>query len=647
MKLLLNKGKFRRIILQNLLDFIQDLYVFKTLETVKDDKSFVKREPATLPKHYTIKECCFEVKRAFEQLVNIFPTLNKLESDINACLDSVANFNSVKTYLQACYKIFTVQSDWLNLLEDRDSSDFELIAEEDYLQLEIKNSEIPWDEKQYAIILSENTGNSIGNTFLLRSVTALLETLRRDRQKPSLSEYLVIRIAYQLLEEGKRLVYPYRPWGNSGFRSVQTYMSITDPGEGHLFGTTKTLERMNGVVVHIEHLERGNHQDRNQMEPYRIPSIKTVAKVRLHVGSDAPCSSYVGRPVFESKHFEASLLKAVNTFSSACTAMFMDGLAECKIAIEGMTATEAIGFMQCLAGATRRNKTSQFFSAAFNINTPILDDRDETKRQNYGKAIWVEQRMAIAKLGIELAASGGFDKVTWDGTANTYPSTCVLEQLSHAEAVELVHIAHENGLLTYFSAGFRFQHLPKAVYTGVDGVGVGGAQILRFMDYQTGFHGPFKPDNIETILKIRDEAEHSLLGQAAVLLARLDRLYVEGCITTDDNLLRLELLETVKEQNQSRCTYLMKQLTHILNLPFDNDHPLIEWGKRLIDFAQQKPLFAEKMSGQEWSDLLQRVKSGVATQDLELLAEELSNIKFQQSSASKRFALSKAMLEAA
>lgn len=625
----LNKGKFRRVILQNLLNFIQDLYVLKTLETIKDDKDFVKCEPFTLPKYYTVEECCHEVRLAFEQNAIRFPDLNQLKPDIDACLHSIANFNAVTTYLKACYALFAVQSDWLNLLEDRDASNFEVIADEEYLKIRIKNSDIAWNDHQ-CVLVSEGTGNHIGNAILLRSVAALLETLRHKQQKPSYTEFLAIRVAYQLLEEGKRLVYPYRPWGNSGFRNVQTYASITDPGEGHLFGTTKTLERMKGVVVHVEHLERGKYQDRNQMEPYRIPSIKTIAKVRLHVGSDAPCSSYVGRPVFESEHFEASLLKSVNTFSSACTAMFMDGLAECKIAIERMTATQAVEFMQCLVGATRRDKTSQVFSAAFNINTPILDDREETRRKHQGKSVWVRQRMAIAKLGIELAAQGGFDKVTWDGTANSYPSICVLEQLSHAEAVELVHTAHERGLLTYFSAGFRFHHLPKAVYTGVDGVGVGGAQILRHMDYQTGFHGPFKPDNIETILEIRDQAEQSILGQAAVLLARLDRMYFEGCITASDNLLRSALFEAVQQQDQSRCTDLMNQLGHIQQLPVDIDHPLIEWGKRLLNAVQHSSLCAEKMSFEEWTNLLQRVRNSMVTRDLEMLAEDLSTVRSQQ-----------------
>jgi hypothetical protein len=641
-----SKGKFRQVILQNLLDFIQNLYVSKTLETVKHDRDFVKCDPYTFPKHSTIAECCLEVQRIFEQTIALFPDLIQLQPEIEACLHSVSNFNSVTTYLKDFYTLFTVQSSWLNLRADRDNSDFEVEADEDYLKINIKNSEIGWSERQDAIS-SGSTGNQIGNTILLRSVAVLLEALRRERRKPSRTEFLAIRVAYQLLEEGKRLVYPYRPWGNSGFRNVQTYMSITDPGEGHLFGTTQTLDRMNGVVVHIEHLERGNYQDRNTMESYRIPAIKTLAKVRLHVGADAPCSSYVGRPVFESEHFEASLLKAVNTFSSGCTAMFMDGLAECKIAIDRVTATQAIRFMQCLVGATRRDKTSQAFSAAFNINTPILDDREITRRKHNGKPVWVLERMAIAKLGIELAVEGGFDKVTWDGAANTYPSTCILEQLSHAEAVELVHTAHERGLLTYFSAGFRFHHLPQAVHTGVDGVGVGGAQILRYMDAQTGFHGPFKHDNIETILKIRDEAEQSELGQAAAMLARLDRLYFEGCINVSDNSLRLALFEAVQQQDPLSCNQLMKQLEHIWVLPFDTEHPLVEWGKRLICASQSEPLCAEKMSVEEWSSLLHYVSNGVATQDLELLAEGLSSIRAYQRITRLRFDDSRSVLQSA
>ena len=245
------------------------------------------------------------------------------------------------------------------------------------------------------------------------------------------------------------------------------------------------------------------------MEGYRIPNIKDVATIRLSMGSDSPISSYIGRPVFE-RGFHPGFLKAVNTTAAAVSQMFALGLCECKIAIEGMTSTEAIHFMQCISGAVKRNPHRQILSAAFNLNTPILDDRHHPH--------WVKNRFEIARLGIDLTQAGGFDKVTFDGSGDAYPSRCILEQLSHVEAVELIHKSHEKGLLTYFSAGFRYHHLPLAVYTGVDGVGVGGAQILRYMDKTTGYHGPFKPENISEILKIRDEAANNWQGKAATLL---------------------------------------------------------------------------------------------------------------------------------
>jgi hypothetical protein len=46
-------------------------------------------------------------------------------------------------------------------------------------------------------------------------------------------------------------------------------------------------------------------------------------------------------------------------------------------------------------------------------------------------------------------------------------------------------------LLSHSQASFKFQHIADAVYSGVDGIGIGGAQILRYMDYETGMHGPY------------------------------------------------------------------------------------------------------------------------------------------------------------
>jgi hypothetical protein len=41
------------------------------------------------------------------------------------------------------------------------------------------------------------------------------------------------------------------------------------------------------------------------------------------------------------------------------------------------------------------------------------------------------------------------------------------------------------------SAGFKFKEIADAVLSGVDGIGIGGAQILRYMDGISGMHGPY------------------------------------------------------------------------------------------------------------------------------------------------------------
>lgn len=132
-------------------------------------------------------------------------------------------------------------------------------------------------------------------------------------------------------------------------------------------------------------------------------------------------------------------------------------------------------------------------SAAFNLNTPIVDDL---------KGEYLSKPMNIGRRAIELAALGGFDKVTWDGAADSYPSTresdillFVKNQnylkilrlrkallklsdspsdhglLSLRDATELVHLAHSAGLTTYFSAGFKLPHIEIAVHSAVDGIG--------------------------------------------------------------------------------------------------------------------------------------------------------------------------------
>lgn len=378
----------------------------------------------------------------------------------------------------------------------------------------------------------------------VEEVARLIDELRRAQRKPTRRERLAISLAHEALARGARLSLPYQPLPAPGFGERQTHMSITDPGEGHIHGTSTSEEFLRGVLVHVEHLERG-HQDRASVESYRIPRLIDVARVRLHVGGRAPVTSFIGRPMFDSGRFHLDLWKTVHTMASTCTAMFQLGVSECKVAMERMTAAQIVEFMRCLRSNVLRHAPTQYLSAAFNLNTPLIDDRKGSDRL-------VAERREIGLLGVELAKAGGFDKVTWDGSADTYPSVPVMEQISHATAVEIVHRAHENGLLTYFSAGFRFAQIPAAVYTGVDGVGIGGAQILRYMDPETGYHGPFQPENIPRILAIRDEAERSYLGRAAAHLARLDWLHAQGRLDEEGEQMRGELFEALVRADPER-----------------------------------------------------------------------------------------------
>lgn len=66
-------------------------------------------------------------------------------------------------------------------------------------------------------------------------------------------------LGYQMLNQGQN---PFNPLearflGTVGFRKdTQTYVSLTDPGDGHVFGTTRKSRWMRGAIVHVERKPR-------------------------------------------------------------------------------------------------------------------------------------------------------------------------------------------------------------------------------------------------------------------------------------------------------------------------------------------------------------------------------------------------------
>jgi hypothetical protein len=380
----------------------------------------------------------------------------------------------------------------------------------------------------------------------LAAVSATIEQARVAARRLGGVEQFARAAAYQALELGTTMPPAFRGIGVSGFRLYQTSLSLADPGEGHNLVTCLDARLLAGTVVHIEHIDRGKETDREIVEAYRLPAPLNAGRVRLQIGTAAPCTAYVGRTPFENgprpdaatyvpatQFFEEDLLKAAHMTASACSVMFANGIADCKIAMERMTASQLIRFMVAVAGNVSRDRSRQFLSAAFNLNVPILDDRIDASPR------WIGSKYEIAKLAIEIAVAGGFEKVTWDGSSNLPTSEPIILSFSDAQWLELIHRAHEVGLETYVSAGMDKKHMPACVYSGVDGVGIGTSLHYRKQDANGKYvMGELKPDAILEVLQVRDDAVATPRGRGAAALATLDRLFFEQILPTNCDALR-------------------------------------------------------------------------------------------------------------
>jgi hypothetical protein len=410
------------------------------------------------------------------------------------------------------------------------------------------------------------TTASAEDADFLAAMSELVSVARAAKRTMSASEQAALDVADWKLRAARPLRTHFACLGTSGFRDVQTWLSLADPGPDHVRITTWDNELLHGLVVHVEYIDRDMISDKEKIEPYRLPASWHAARVRLRAGKKAPCTAFVGRPIFENhagpaaisqEAFEMDLLKTVHLHASACTAMFVNGIADCKIAIERMTSSQAIRFMRAVSGNVLRNPDRQTLSAAFNLNTPLsVDDGDTTTV--------LRDRFEIGAKGVLLARAGGFEKVTWDGASNEVPSKPIVEQISHAELVDLTHLAHENGLETYISAGMLAEHMQNAVFAGIDGVGIGTS--MHYVDKQTKLMGALKPEAITAALRVRDEAAAHPLGRAAKALARLDQMHFEGSLLPAEESERPRLHEAVREKNEAQASASLGKLTRTESL---------------------------------------------------------------------------------
>lgn len=259
---------------------------------------------------------------------------------------------------------------------------------------------------------------------LVEAIQSNARWLRQEGRNPTFNEFIIEHMAYCFMASGKQLhslnfANSAQFLGTVGFRPVsQTYPSLTDPGDGHVFGTTRKQEWMNGAIVHVEHLERPGGVPRSLIESYRIPAILDFARVRLHTAGAMPNTYFTGRALRDSKgSFDHSFIKVVNTTSAACSQAFSLGAAECKIAMDELSTSQMIAYLTALSGHTLR-EPHQYLSCAFNLNWPIVDDLRQDAHGNVLPPQLITDPFEIAQLAIKVATAGGFDKVTWDGASD-------------------------------------------------------------------------------------------------------------------------------------------------------------------------------------------------------------------------------------
>ncbi len=353
----------------------------------------------------------------------------------------------------------------------------------------------------------------------LLSVAELFCHSRKSGARHVLADRRLIEAAYRLIESGRPLPEPFAGIPRPGSRSHQTLIAVTNAGPCHLRLTSLEASLLTGVLVHVEHIDRSDASHSRAVEPYRIPNPRDAARVRLHIGNSAPCSIYIGSPVFQ-ENFHDGFLKATHSLAATCTAFFQMGYAECKISCVGLKASEAIRLMQTVSECTIRQPQTQILSAAFNLNTPLIDDTLQP-------AVEHNSAFDIARRSIELVKLGGFNKITWDSAGNSVPSFCIFELLSHRALVELTHLAHSRGLETYVSGGVSARTVVHGVNAGVGGIGIGTS--LHSID-ESGRIGSLLKDPIANVIRERNRASRTDVGKLASLLAHADRDYADGVV---------------------------------------------------------------------------------------------------------------------
>ena len=597
-------SEFRRLALGRMVDLLRDV-------ADREDQratNFVKRSPTPLERYWTTLELKIEAHNQWEAVAAKYPPLAGFLSRAAPILELLEVATSAYRLLDGYEQLLALEDEALPDEAHHAADRFHITADSRHIYMTVNTSRL--DEHP---TLAESVERDASHLRFMASVCALMEELRDAGRSPTNDESVAIGLAYDMLRQGIAIPTAYQSLGVSGFRDYQTNLSLADPGDGHIKVTSRDRRLLRGLVVHVEHIDRDEEFDTELVEPYRLPAAVNAAKVRLHVGSHAPVTAFIGRPVFESRNVRRDMLKSVHMTASACTAMYRNGIADCKISIERMTTTEAITFMRAVVGNVLRDRNRQFLSAAFRINFPVVDDRPETVAKN-GGPVTLTDRMEIARLGVKLARDGGFDKVAWDGSSNEVPSIPIIEQLTLSQWVELAHLAHEAGLECYVSAGCVARHMREATLAAIDGVGVGTS--LHYIDAATKLIGALRPEAIMEALHVRDETAREPFAQCSRLLARMDRMHANAGLGEAEEHYRALLILALKSGRLEHALQVAAGVARLQAMKPDYDIEFWSWVGQVDREQEAKNMLggdrlaitADSEATDDWQELVSRIE---------------------------------------
>lgn len=258
-----------------------------------------------------------------EKLYNNFKLLieKKMSENIE---EGLSNYRTICAYYSTIIKklLFNENSDLESAVPEKSQlSKIDLFANSDNnLEIQFRNCHLT------------------GASGFIEKALLVWKNILSEARKPTPNEFLMIHLAYYRLKlpgNAQCLIKHSCGMGTPGFRGrAQTFMAITDSGEGHLSGTIfkkKWLD--NGVLVNLENLEIAKCFNRQSIDSDRIPSFSKFKWVRLNVADIAPQTLYVGRMNSDSIKFSHLLVSCLDN-------MFSIGAAECKLSIGNLTAYE-------------------------------------------------------------------------------------------------------------------------------------------------------------------------------------------------------------------------------------------------------------------------------------------------------------------